>query len=68
MITAHAYKTFQGETRVLIAHSFEGTECSPGMPGTRTTLLSEPEARRLLKELGRELAQVETPDADDTGE
>jgi hypothetical protein len=51
MITTHAYVTWGGEIRVVIAHSAEGTEAREGMPGTRTTMLSQAEAVKLRDQL-----------------
>lgn len=56
MITVHAYKTWQGETRVMIAHSAGSIPAENGMPGVRTTLLNEQEARDLLGQLTAGLA------------
>jgi hypothetical protein len=51
MIATHAYTTWGGEIRVVVAHSAEGTEAREGMPGTRTTMLSQAEAVTLRDQL-----------------
>jgi hypothetical protein len=51
MVSCHSYRTFGGETRVIICHSPHGTQATNGAPGTRTTMLNESEARALLVEL-----------------
>jgi hypothetical protein len=56
MIVAHSYLTWAGDLRVAIAHSPAGTKAINGMPGTRTTMLDESEARELLTQLQRALA------------
>ena len=56
MITVHAYKTWQGETRGCISHSAGSLPAEHGTPGVRSTLLNEAEARSLLEQLTAGLA------------
>lgn len=55
-IVVHPYTTWAGALRVCISHAPHGTTAHAGMPGVRTTMLDEPEARELLKQLTRALA------------
>ncbi len=68
MITVRAYKTFLGETRVMIAHSAGPVPAENGMPGVRTTLLNEAEARTLLDQLATGLANPYSVSAHQPGD
>jgi hypothetical protein len=56
MVIVHSYITWAGATQFVVGHAAHASKAEIGGVGTRTMMLTEPEARKLHELLTRALA------------